>query len=229
MRKVFAASVWLLLMAQTGFAQQAPAMPPPGSLATPPAAPNPLQPRPEVIQPQSDVQPPGTAVPQASDQIRPTEMGGPTELFLDTKPMLSLKGQTTWDDGFDALTEAMQRVEAEAKRLGLTVAGKSKTAFLSTDDFGFRYEAFVEFERPAGAPAPAPEKEFQIGQSPSGCAFKFTHTGPYDDIDTTYEAITAYLDEKGVKARDLFVEEYVKTPKSSEDPELEMNIFVMVE
>lgn len=229
MRRLFAALAGFLLMSQSTYAQQAPALPPPGTLSSPPAAPNPLQPKPEVILPQTDAQPPGTPVPQGTDQIRPTEMGGPTEMILESKPMLSLKGQSTWDDGFDALTEAMQKVETEAKRLGLKAISKAKTAFLSTDDFGFRYEAFVEFERPAGSPAPAVDKEFQIGQSPSGRAFKFSHSGPYDDIDTTYEAITAYLDEKGVKARDLFVEEYVKTPKSSEDPELEMNIFVLVE
>ena len=45
---------------------------------------------------------------------------------------------------------------------------------------------------------------------------KFEHRGSYEDIDATYEAITAYLDEKGVEADNLFIEEYlndVKTPR----------------
>jgi effector-binding domain-containing protein len=224
-------SLAFVLPAQVAFAQQ---MPPPGSLAAPPSAPNPLAPGQGTggsggPQPQQDAQPPGTTPSQGADQVRPTEMGGPIDLLLEAKPMLSLKGQSTWDDGFESLSEAMQRVEAEAKRLALKTTSKSKTAFLSTDDFGFRYEAFIEFERGPNDPAPALDKDFQLGQSPAGRALKFTHTGPYDDIDTTYEAITAYLDEKGAKARNLFVEEYVKTPKSSEDPALEMNIFILVE
>ena len=52
-----------------------------------------------------------------------------------------------------------------------------------------------------------------LAQSPSGKAIKFQHRGAYDDIDSTYEAITAYLDEKGLEARNLFVEEYLNDAK----------------
>jgi effector-binding domain-containing protein len=35
----------------------------------------------------------------------------------------------------------------------------------------------------------------KIGESPSGKAIKFLHRGAYDDIDSTYDLITAFLDE----------------------------------
>ncbi len=44
---------------------------------------------------------------------------------------------------------------------------------------------------------------------------RFEHRGAYDDIDATYEAITAYLDEKGIDAQEVFVEEYLNDVKTS--------------
>ena len=57
---------------------------------------------------------------------------------------------------------------------------------------------------------------------------KFEHRGEYDDIDSTYDAITAYLDEKGVDAQDVFVEEYLNEPKSPDDPNGQVDIYVLV-
>ena len=51
----------------------------------------------------------------------------------------------------------------------------------------------------------------KIGKTPSGKAMRFQHLGAYADIDATYDAITAYLDEKGIDAQDTFIEEYPTT------------------
>ena len=48
------------------------------------------------------------------------------------------------------------------------------------------------------------------------------------DIDATYDAITAYLDEKGVDAQDSFVEEYANDVKDADDPTLQVNIYVLL-
>ncbi len=201
-----------------------PVLPPPGSLTTPPAPP------PTVPQPQTQQQPPGTT-PQTGDQKLP-EVGGPIDMVVTSGPVIILKGQSTWDDGFDNLMEAFQKLNAEAKRLKLATVGRPRAAFTATDDFGFKFEAMLTLAvEPPQPPQPplAAGKDFSFGKSPDGRALKFTHSGSYDDIDTTYEAITAYLDEKGLKARNIFVEEYMTDPKTSEDPSLEMNIYVLVE
>lgn len=196
-----------------------PVLPPPGSLVTPPAAPNPAQP----------LSPPAVGAPTTpADQNRMPEIGGPTDIVLETKPVLVLRGQSTWDDGFENLMEAFKRLNDEARKHKLVVVGRPQAAFTSTDDSGFKYEAMVVLDA-APATRPALTKDFELGQSPSGKALKFTHAGAYDDIDTTYEAITAYLDEKGLKARNLFIEEYMTDPKTSEDPDLQMNILVLIE
>jgi effector-binding domain-containing protein len=215
MRK-FVAGLLLLCVAGVAYAQQTPVLPPPGSLVTPPAAPNPSAPAPPAAQ-------------SPADQNRMPEIGGPTEVMLQARPVLILKGQSNWDDGFDNLMEAFRKLRAEAARQKLVVAGRPQAAFTSTDDHGFKYEAMVTLDLAQGAPAAKANGEFTTGDSPSGKALKFTHGGAYDDIDTTYEAITAYLDEKGLKARNLFVEEYETEPKSSEDADLVMNILVLLE
>jgi effector-binding domain-containing protein len=212
----------LLASASAASAQQlpaapAPTLPPPGSLVTPPAAPNP------------GGNPPAAQSPAAGDQNRAAEIGGPTEVALEARAVLLLRGQSTWDDGFDTLMESFRKLREEAAKRGIETAARPQAAFTSTDDFGFKFEAMIELRDGAPAAAPVLTKDFEIGRSPSGKALKFTHAGAYDDIDTTYEAITAYLDEKGLKARNLFVEEYLTDPKTSEDSELQMNILVLIE
>jgi effector-binding domain-containing protein len=57
---------------------------------------------------------------------------------------------------------------------------------------------------------------------------KFQHRGAYDDIDSTYEAITAYLDEKNLESRNIFIEEYLTDPKAADDVGLEIDIYVFI-
>ena len=51
--------------------------------------------------------------------------------------------------------------------------------------------------RPAGLPA-----EVTFGATPGGRAVRFVHRAPYDDINSTYEAISAYLDSKGIEVKE---------------------------
>ena len=217
-------------------------IPTPGSLVTPPAAPvvppvvppasSPVVPSPlppSAIPPSAPA--PATAAPVAQTQEQATlpGIGGPEEVVVAAKPALILKGQSTWDDGYDNLMEAFQKLQKEAARLKLPVTGRPQAVFTSTDDSGFRFEAMITLASEPATPSPAVGREFQLGKSPEGKALKFVHTGAYDDIDTTYEAITAYLDEKGLKARNLFVEEYTNDTKGSDDAALVMNIFILIE
>jgi effector-binding domain-containing protein len=204
-------------------------VPPPGQLLpAPPPAPVVPSPPPAASAPPVPVAPTPATPPAGQDTARPSDLSGPTETVLVARSALSLKGESTWDDGFDNLMSAFQRLRSEASRLGLKTAGQPQAAFLSTDDFGFRYEAMLILD---GDPATRPTlpRGLELTRSPAGRAFKFVHTGAYDDIDTTYEAITAYLDEKGLVARNIFIEEYVNEPKASDDTSLEMNIYVLVE
>ena len=45
-------------------------------------------------------------------------------------------------------------------------------------------------------------------------------------MDSTYEAITNYLDEKKLEAKDLFVEQYVTDPRSTPEDKLVVEVYV---
>ena len=67
-----------------------------------------------------------------------------------------------------------------------------------------------------------------MGEAPSGKALKFVHRGSYDAMDSTYEAITNYLDDKRMEAKDLFIEEYTTDPVKADPNKLVVNVFVPV-
>ena len=80
----------------------------------------------------------------------------------------------------------------------------------------------------AAEPANPPKGDISVGKSPAGRMLKFVHRGSYDSMDTTYEAITNYLDSKQLEAEDLFVEEYVTDPLKTPEDQLVINVFVPV-
>jgi len=161
-----------------------------------------------------------TLVPKPGDPLNVDEV------TLPAKPSAVLAGTSTWDDGFTNLKNAFRRIEEELTRAGLAPAGRPLTLFLQTDDMSFQYEAMVPVERiPEGRARLTPDIRF--GRTPDGKAYRFVHKGPYDDIDSTYETITAYLDDKGILAKDTFLEEYATDLTEPTDDALEINIFVM--
>jgi effector-binding domain-containing protein len=212
-------------------------LPPPAGTPQPPAPSRP----PETGAPSGGVtltqEPAQSGAPPAATPGSPATTARPTlvptpgdpldvaEVTLPGKPAAVLPGQSSWDEGFDNLKNAFARIESELGKAGIRPAGRPVTVFLETDDMGFRYEAMVPIERaPEGRPTLTPEIRF--GRTPEGRAYHFVHKGPYDDIDSTYETITAYLDAKGILAKDVFIEEYVSDFTDSADDNLEINIFV---
>jgi len=138
-----------------------------------------------------------------------------------------LSGQAKWDDGFDSIRDAQNKIKAAIDKAALKATGSPFTVFTQTDDNGFSYEAMLPVaEKPAGQDELSDGVKF--GSSPSGKAIKFQHRGPYDDIDSTYDLITAYLDEKGLESRDFFIEEYLTDLTSPEDPNLAVDIYVFI-
>lgn len=164
---------------------------------------------------------PSTPVPPTGDSV------SPREVTLEPRTVLILKGESTWDDGYENLLKAFETLRSEAKRLGLTVIGKPQTAFQETDDQKFKYDAMMFIDKEPAADAKL--NAVTIGKSLAGKAYVFNHVGAYDDIDSVYEAITAWLDEKNLVAKGAFVEEYVNEPQGSDDAKLELNIYVFVQ
>lgn len=174
------------------------------------------------------------AAPAGKDEAK-TEAGAETAaesvassmVEVAARPVALLKGQAKWDDAFKTLSEAVAKVTAAVGKAGLAANGRPLAVFTQTDDSGFHYEAMVPL---AKAPDGGPKLEdgVEIGASPAGKALKFQHRGAYDDIGATYEAITAYLDQKELDARNLFIEEYLTELKSGDEAGLEVDVYVFV-
>ncbi len=146
---------------------------------------------------------------------------------MTAHPAAYIEGKANWTEGFSAITDAFGLIRAELAKSGLTASGRPITAFTETDDTGFSYRAMIPVDKaPDGKTALS--DSVKLGQTPAGKAMRFEHRGSYEDIDSTYEAITAYLDEKGLEAANLFVEEYLNDVKTPDDPNLQVDIYVLL-
>jgi effector-binding domain-containing protein len=175
--------------------------------------------------------PPSNTAPAAPSQTAPaTVPAQPSDAFgedtaLTAKTIVYVKGTGTWDKAFDTIAGSFKKINGYLAKEGLKPDGMPMTIFTSTDDTGFEYEAAVPL---AGPPKNPPHGDIALGQSPEGRALKFVHRGSYDDLDNTYEAITNYLDDKKLEARDMFIEEYVTDPANADQNKLVVNVYVLI-
>ena len=177
----------------------------------------------------------GPALAQPANPAAPTVPGSPAPLqpgdafgepvTLTAKTVIYMKGHTNWDSAFDTLVDSFKSLNDYMDKQGMKPAGPSMTIYTQTDDTGFQFQAAVPI---AAAPANPPRGDIAIGQTPAGKALKFVHRGSYDAMDSTYEAITNYLDDKRLEAKDLFIEEYTTDPVKSDPNKLVVNVFVPV-
>jgi effector-binding domain-containing protein len=208
-------------------ASQAVAQTPPPAAQPAPAQPAPAQPAP-------------TTPPAASEQMPPAAppvggMGAPSplqpgdafgqEVTLPDRTIIYLKGHTNWDTAFDTLVDSFKTLNEYLDKQGIKADGLPMTIYTQTDDTGFQFEAAMPV---AEAPKDPPKGDIAVGKAPAGKALKFVHRGSYDAMDSTYEAITNYLDDKQLDAKDLFIEEYTTSPVTSNPDKLVINVFVPV-
>jgi effector-binding domain-containing protein len=176
------------------------------SPATPPAAPAPA----------AEAPPAATA-----PKVQSADPFG-EEQTLTAKKVLILKGSATWDSAFETIIGSLKTLSTFLDKQNIKPAGSVVIVYTSTDDAGFTYQAEIPVDQDPKNLA----KGMSIGTSPEGPTLKFVHRGSYDNMDNTYEAITNYLDEKKLEAKDTFIEEYVTDPLSTTEDKLVINVFV---
>jgi effector-binding domain-containing protein len=216
-------------------AQQSPATPaaPAASSPTPaappaaqaPAAPSPAPAKPEA--PSATNPAPGAPGAAQPDSTPSGEASTGEAVDFPPRPFAYIEGKADKDEIYSSILGSLSLVKRDMDKANLTPAGRPIAVFVESDDTGFRYHA--------GYPlTAAPEGKsslsdtVKVGQTPSGKAMRFEHQGAYGDIDATYDAITAYLDDKGIDAQDTFIEEYANDVKDPDDPTLQVNIYVLL-
>jgi len=169
--------------------------------------------------------PSAQAAPQAAPQNAPARTGDTfgEDAALTAKTIIYVKGSGTWDKAFDIISGSFKKIKAYLDKEGIKPDGLPMTIFTATDDTGFEYQAAVPI---AEAPKNPPRGELAVGRSPEGKALKFIHRGSYDDLDNTYEAITNYLDDQRLEAKDMFIEEYLTDPLKTAEDKLVINVYV---
>lgn len=189
-----------------------------------PTTPAPVTPAPSA--PAAPTAPPAAQAP--APQQPAADIDAAAQPFeIKARPAIYVSGSAKWEDGYKAITAALAKARAAALKAGLKESGRPVAAFDDTDDDTFKFRAMIPLEAPAPASADL-GPDVKAGETPAGRAIKFQHRGAYDDVDATYEAITAYLDEKGYEAQNIFVEEYLNDPKGADDSGLDMAIYVFI-
>ena len=145
--------------------------------------------------------------------------------MLPERTIVYMKGHTNWDNAFDTLVDVFKSLQEYLDKQDVKPSGPPITIYTQTDDTGFSYQAGLPVVQ---TPKDAPKGDIAVGPMPSGKAIKFVHRGSYDAMDSTYEAITNYLDDKQLEAKDLFIEEYTTDPVKTAPDKLVINVFVPV-
>ena len=229
-----------------------PSATPPAPAATPQTTPTPgaqspqPKPVPQVPGAPPAVAPPGAATPNATPEGTPLAPSGKPQkneiepngspgipdnattenVDVPSRPIVMLKGQSTYDDAFKSIKTSLETVKKAMEKAGIKPTGHPITIFSEPDDKGFKFQAAIPISQ-------KPDKT-DLGDgvtaalSPSGKAIKFQHRGAYDDIDSTYDVITAFLDAKGMQVDSPYIEEYLTELTTSDDPNLQVDIYVFV-
>ncbi len=219
---------------ETRPAAQSPSIPAPATQSPTPQAPIAPEPAIKPAAPAASGAPAANSPPAAPKTANPPETAKPQDegstgetVDLPARPFAYIEGKAGRDEIYGAILGSLGLVTREMDKAALKPAGRPLAVFVESDESGFRYHAGFPIEA-APADKAALSDGVKIGQTPSGKAMRFQHIGAYADIDATYDAITAYLDEKGIDAQDSFIEEYANDVKDPDDPTLDVEIYVLL-
>ena len=167
---------------------------------------------------------PPIAGPASPSPLQPGDAFG-EQVTLPERTIVYITGHSNWDTAFDTLVDAFKSLHEYLDKQDIKPTGSALTIYTQTDDTGFSFKAALPIEQ---APKDPPKGDIGVGPAPSGRALKFVHRGSYDAMDSTYEAITNFLDDKQLEAKDLFIEEYATDPVKTAPDKLVVNVFVPV-
>lgn len=167
------------------------------------------------------------ALAQTMDSPQPLKPGDAfgVEVTLPERTLLYYRGHGNWDTAFETLVDAFASLKDYMQSKNIAAAGNPMTIYMQTSDAGFEFLAALPI---AETPQDPPKGDIGVSKTPSGRALKFTHRGSYESLDTTYEAVTNFLDEKQIDANDTFIESYVSGPLKAGDNDMVVEIYVPI-
>ena len=145
------------------------------------------------------------------------------EVTLVENTVVYVSSSGVWDSAFETIVGGFKPVYDAMAKQGLQASGSPMIIYTATDDTGFQFRAALPVAQVPTMPA---DSGLKVGKSPAGKALRFVHRGSYDSLDTTFELISNYLDEKQLKVRDVFVEQYIKDPITTPQDDLVIEVYV---
>ena len=166
--------------------------------------------------------PPAASPAPTTPPVTPADPFG-AEVTLEPKTFIYMKGTATWETAFETLVESFKTITDYMEKQKITASDKPLAIYTQTDESGFQYQVGIPV---AESPKNPPKGDLSVAKTPGGKMLQFVHRGSYDGMDTTYEAITNYLDEKRLESEDMFIEEYVTDPVKTPEDKLVVNVYV---
>jgi len=113
----------------------------------------------------------------------------------------------------NAIGEGLGKAFPYSQRLGLAIAGRPFTRYLSTGPGLFSIEVGMPV-----ATAPQGEGVVEAGTLPAGPVAVATHAGPYDELSETYAALERWIESNGYRIGGAPWESYITDPADHPDP-----------
>lgn len=113
----------------------------------------------------------------------------------------------------NAIGEGLGKAFPYSQRLGLAIAGRPFTRYLSTGPGLFSIEVGMPV-----ATAPQGEGVVEVGTLPAGPVAVATHAGPYDQLSETYAALERWIESNGYRIGGAPWESYITDPADHPDP-----------
>ena len=113
----------------------------------------------------------------------------------------------------NAIGEGLGKAFPYSQRLGLAIAGRPFTRYLSTGPGLFSIEVGMPV-----ATAPQGEGVVEAGTLPAGPVAVATHAGSYDQLSETYAALERWIESNGYRIGGAPWESYITDPADHPDP-----------
>jgi len=136
------------------------------------------------------------------------------------QPTLSIRYRTAAAKLPETMGPIYGEIASFMARKGIPFAGPPFAMYYNMD----MENLDVEIGFPVGKVEPG-EGRIKAGMLPGGPTATAKHTGPYTTIEKAYNALTAFVAERGVKPEEFMYEEYLNSPEDTPQEKLETNIY----
>jgi len=135
-------------------------------------------------------------------------------------PTLSVRYRTPAADLPNSMGPIYGEIAAYMGKSGIPFAGPPFAMYYNMD----MNDLDVEIGFPV-AKVTAGEGRISAGKLPGGSFATAKHTGPYTALEETYNALTAFVKDKGVQMETFMFEEYLNSPEDTPPETLETAIY----